>query len=301
MPKYTYTTDFTLEHLDTETNTLFQFASFFNLTLETFGLPPTIITSVTGTCIYAQLLPASPIYNIISPATITILPIGTILDGSTADNILQSLTLPFFTTTGGLGIHDTSNNIQYLLKGLVLIDAETSNYLGEINASNLVNESLQEQLQLCLLETTKILTPIGYKLITEIKKDDYILSENNREIKVTDVVMFEIDFSNSSIPYIVPKGKFGAIEDLYISGNHAIKINDNFKHAKRLKLCKISKETLKEMNKPKYYHLSLECSSPNENHRTNTLIANGVVVESFDGTRFGNNQKIRISYDCVLL
>ena len=83
-------------------------------------------------------------------------------------------------------------------------------------------------------------------------------------------------------PCLIPAGHLGAIEDTYLTKGHAIKFGSKFGspsawNCRHLTLADLHHVGLTEIE---YHHLELECAE-GENRRTNTLIANGVIVESF--------------------
>lgn len=244
----------------------------FSFILTTTGAPSSSITGVGGSITYSNTTPYTTTSNI------DIINVNA-FEGN--DNILSSSGQPYF-TEGGLSVTDNTNNIQYNIY----------NNSGEedlvINSINLgdgdpYEEGTEQLTPGCLLNTTQILTPEGYKLISEIGANDFIISENGRKIKVKSNIFSIIDNHDmENFPYRIPKGELNAIEDVYLSKGHAIKVNGDFKSPSQLGF---KKQTLEELAqngiaKIAYHHLELECHM-NENRRTNTLIANGVIVESF--------------------
>lgn len=125
----------------------------------------------------------------------------------------------------------------------------------------------------CLLEGTKILTSQGYKLIEDIKLDDLIITGDDRIVKILGIhttTLFAKD--DETIPYVVKKGQYGAIDDLYLSKHHCLLIdNDYYDVPYRIGL-ELSDIKYKVIN---YYHLETE------NYLYDTMIANGVIVETY--------------------
>lgn len=124
----------------------------------------------------------------------------------------------------------------------------------------------------CLLTGTKILTPTGYKLIEDLNVDDTVLTHDNREVKIIEVSKHTALGSDNTYPHIVRKGTYGAFEDLYLSRGHSILVENIFYHAFKLNL-----EVQTDNILYTYHCLKLE------NFLTDTLVANGVVVECWSG------------------
>uniref|UniRef100_A0A6C0ADI0 Hedgehog/Intein (Hint) domain-containing protein n=1 Tax=viral metagenome TaxID=1070528 RepID=A0A6C0ADI0_9ZZZZ len=82
------------------------------------------------------------------------------------------------------------------------------------------------------------------------------------------------------MPFLLPKGFLNSTEDLYISQGHAIKVEGKFKLPEHLRLKRLSIEEFLQLNADKYYHIELYCEE-GEDRRSNTLDANGVIVESY--------------------
>ena len=85
----------------------------------------------------------------------------------------------------------------------------------------------------CFGENTMILTPNDYKLISSLTINDEIINGKNEKVKITNIIQSPI---NQEI-YCIPKDSISINvpnNDLYITGNHAIKINNKFHHIKCL-------------------------------------------------------------------
>jgi hypothetical protein len=125
----------------------------------------------------------------------------------------------------------------------------------------------------CLTEETNILTPNGYINITELKKGDIIITDNNRHLQILNIYENIMDGNKDTYPCIIPKNSIGnnyPVNDFQISQDHLIKYNNKWILPK---LYFQINTTYKTIN---YYHIELE------NYLTdNLVINNGVVVESF--------------------
>ena len=124
----------------------------------------------------------------------------------------------------------------------------------------------------CLLKGTEILTTEGYKLIELITTDDILVTHDNRLTKVIQNKMFNAIGNLNTYPYVIQSGKYNAYKDLFISGGHAILIDNYFVSAYHLDLSQDTNFSLIE-----YYCLETE------DFYKDTIIANGVVVETWDG------------------
>lgn len=237
----------------------------FALVLTTVsGTPPTEITSLTGSISYTGTYTSTSNISLLAPGS---------FGGN--DNILNSLSSPYF-NFDGLSFSDNTNGINYNI--FMLSGSEFVFNSQNGNSALFTSESLTI---FCLLENTKILTPTGYKLISDIEIGDYITSENDRKIKVKRIFWTDVDFIPRFFPYKIPKGELNAFENLYLSRGHAVKIDTKFKTPIYLGYKKVTKKELNNigLTRLRYYHIELECNE-NETRRTNTLIANGVIVES---------------------
>lgn len=200
---------------------------------------------------------------------VTLLQKNILLYGKNTDNGINIDGTPHF-STNGTGFF--SNVDLYLFSNVEGVDT--------VEFSTDSQPLVDQRLTLgCLLDGTKILTPSGYKLISEIKAGDLIRSEF-KNIKVKKNLKSNIKLSEFEMPYKVPKGKLGANEDLYLTKGHAIKFKDEFKAPAQLGFIQQKIKDMPELKELIYYHLELECDKT-ENRRTNTIIANGVIVESY--------------------
>lgn len=122
----------------------------------------------------------------------------------------------------------------------------------------------------CILKGTKILTPSGYRLIEDLKINDYVYTHDLKKSKIVKIEVMNALPIDSNKPKIIRKGKLGAFEDLYISPNHSVLYKKKLFPAKLLNL-----ETL-DIYHIQYYSIMLE-------NLKDTLVANGVIVESWGG------------------
>lgn len=130
----------------------------------------------------------------------------------------------------------------------------------------------------CLDESTRVLTPDGYKLISEIKNGDIVISAEGRKCKVINNIIYKT-IKNQSDLYIIPKDSISINwppEDVLLSACHKFLYKDNvfmlpWDYATKNNLCRIYNE--KEF--VTFYHLHLD-------DLTQDLVINGgFVVEGY--------------------
>jgi len=108
-------------------------------------------------------------------------------------------------------------------------------------------------------------------------------------LKIIKKIYLNVDLNSSdlNLDFLPCKSYNGLCEkQLYLSIHHAVKINGVWidpLSAGFIK-CNIDEFISKGVNIIKYYHLKLE-SKDGENRRINTLIANGLEVESYSNEK----------------
>ena len=125
----------------------------------------------------------------------------------------------------------------------------------------------------CFTDTCYLLTPFGYKNVTKLEKGDLVVTADNRKVRIKNI--YKTKASSLYRPYLINKGGLGnnlPTVDTYISPEHRL-----LHKGKWIK----PKNTLfkKSWNKSEivYYHVELP------NYKTDNVICNGVVMESWDG------------------
>ncbi len=137
----------------------------------------------------------------------------------------------------------------------------------------------------CLMKGTKILMhDNSYKLIEDIFVGDQLLTHDNRITKVQKKTHYNVIGINENCPFVIKKGTFGAFENLYLSPGHSILVEDYF-IASDNRLLKLEKDL--NFNKIEYYNLQVT------NFYNDTIIANGVIVETWDGFEKSEDVNIR--------
>ena len=167
-------------------------------------------------------------------------------------------------TDNGSGVYYTYNSNTHI----VTIYTKSLNDIGiGYNFSNPNHE--------CFTENTYILTPLGYKQITKLKKGDKIITSDFRIVNIINIIKYECNNSNMR-PYIIPKNYFKkncpSIDTKLSKGHHILYEKKWISPAKNNHVFQVEKK-VKTFN---YYHIELE------NYLTDHLIINGgLIVESY--------------------
>ncbi len=158
------------------------------------------------------------------------------------------------------------------------LDALRNSILGgyfDIIINNLAYYAIPSSFKIidniCFHKGTMILTPTGYKAIETLNIGDYIKTAQGKEVKIQQLIKF-IGNKDRCPLYILQKDVLAhnmPMLDLYMSEGHAYRHNGIWTHMK------CSSVTMKlDMDDIEYYNISID------NYIENTLIANGVEVES---------------------
>ena len=128
----------------------------------------------------------------------------------------------------------------------------------------------------CFIKGTKILTDKGYKLIEKLKYGDNLINNKGDKIKLLDIYTFNKYKSIENHPCLIKKGTiindFKCNDDLYLSQNHSILINNYFVPVHKLfKPIKIKDDK----DYYSYYHIITE------NFFTDVIISNGILTETY--------------------
>ena len=139
----------------------------------------------------------------------------------------------------------------------------------------------------CFLKGTYILTINGYKKIENIDITDKLIDRNNKIINIKKIHYF---VSHTYMPYIIKKDSIDnniPNEDLYITGFHAVKINNRLYHPchKKLNIFDLFTEHIGD-----YYYYNIET----DNYFEDTIIANNLEIE----TLCNNNLKQNVKWNC---
>jgi hypothetical protein len=124
---------------------------------------------------------------------------------------------------------------------------------------------------ICFQKGTMILTPSGYKSIESLTKGDLVTTAQGVIVKIQKVTSF-VGKQDKCPLYVLSKDSLAPnmpLMDLYMSEGHAYRYNGKWSHMKCSSLAmKV------DLNNVEYYNIAVD------NYMENTLIANGVEVES---------------------
>lgn len=121
----------------------------------------------------------------------------------------------------------------------------------------------------CFLEDAPVLTPNGYRNISDLKAGDLITSPKGTALAIRSLKKQLVEPCEFTHPYIIPRGRFGATQNLQISPHHQVKDGDWYVEARFMGLER------DYMTEPfHYYNLELEDSSRD-------MVVAGVAVESW--------------------
>lgn len=132
----------------------------------------------------------------------------------------------------------------------------------------------------CICRDSKILTKEGYKLVQDISYNDILITHDNRETIVKGLRLDVAICNENTCPIIIRKGIYQYLdnsitcdEDLWISQGHPLLIGNEF----------VLPEKIQQFEKDfgcgivYYYHIMTE------NYYADTIIANGVPIETWGG------------------
>lgn len=124
----------------------------------------------------------------------------------------------------------------------------------------------------CIIKGTKILTETGYKLIENLSQDDKLIDKDGKSINIVKIYNFHTIPNNETNPILIKKGEYGSFEDLYISKGHAIYLDGEFVWPFKLNLPQVENSNYEPIC---YFHIETE------NYLKDTIIANGVIIETY--------------------
>lgn len=172
-----------------------------------------------------------------------------------------------------------------------------------INIETLPEITVYPSPEPCFLEDTMILTPSGYIKVKELKDgDDIIVNVFNKKNvdKIKKIICYKSNQKNlycickCECENNISKNKLLVNDDLYITGGHAIKVNNSYRHVKCLyrdgKHCQI-KECNDTDDIISYYHIELYI------WENNFIIANGLEIEPYYENSIINDKWI--SWNCT--
>jgi len=155
------------------------------------------------------------------------------------------LTLTAIPNTGYVFVNWTdSNNAVYSTNSTIIAHIQSS-------ALHFTATFVAGSDPVCFLGNAPVLTPTGYSRIDSLKVGDTV-STPTGAVKINKVFRKEYNPSQSTNPYVIPKGRFGATEAVAISPKHKVEVNGEMTEARFLGLTQLT------MRKPfVYYNLEL--------------------------------------------
>jgi uncharacterized delta-60 repeat protein len=208
----------------------------------------TIFSNITLDYYKTQLIEAIYTYTGAPRNSITILSV-------TSGSIVNEVQLP--------SQYVTALQNAFIL-GLFAIILLEQRYPGIPNSFVIVNN-------ICFHKGTQILTPNGYKSVEHIQNGDLLMTANGKITTVQKVISF-IGTEKQCPLYVLPRNSMGRnvpITNLYMSEGHAYRHKGNWCH---MKCSSIAKKV--KLDNIEYYNIAVD------NYITDTLVANGVEVES---------------------
>jgi len=121
----------------------------------------------------------------------------------------------------------------------------------------------------CFLGNAPVLTPTGYRRIDSLSVGDMVRTAEGRDVAIQRVKHQRVPAPSASVnPYVIPKGTWGATENLAISPRHCVAVPDRgMVEARELGLRQLAMKTTFD-----YYNLELP--------EWENMVVAGVEVES---------------------
>jgi len=189
------------------------------------------------------------------------------LVGNTRQFTMDNIPVTMVFTSSGVTVNGTTYNLG------TIIPIGNNGYLyagtGSVTLRNMGPLSNNP----CFLKNAPVLTPSGYKKISTIKEGDLIVNPAGKHVTVTRVLVTQVNASNISNPFIIPKGMYGAEKRLLISPNHRVLVEGRG----LIEASKLGLEQEKMSGAFDYYNLELTGWS--------NMVVAGVTVESLAPVR----------------
>ena len=175
---------------------------------------------------------------------------------------------PSFNTSQG----DSNPKIAVDSSGIYVTYTTTGTVAGEGNTvsgnGDIVVMKMKDPLTICLLEGTLVRTPTDSVPIELVKKDDYVLNQDYKPVRVvlTSKTTFQYKtdptskFDIDNVLYTIPAGTLGATSNVYLTKHHKFMTSDGTMKKPEeygLKRSELS-EVCKTSDLYTVYHLRLE-------------------------------------------
>jgi hypothetical protein len=176
-----------------------------------------------------------------------------------------------------ISVKDTVSGNQYFNDKLITIGASFTTAIGSriqiAGIGSFVGNILSSPDPVCFLADAPVLTPSGYKAISELRIGDLVKAADGSSVAVRNVKVQHVVACDSTNPFVIPKGSFGATKRLMISPNHKVYV----KGRGMVRAAELGLEQRTMRGSFDYYNLELEGYK--------TMVVAGVVVESLAPTK----------------
>ena len=123
----------------------------------------------------------------------------------------------------------------------------------------------------CIYTGMKVLTTRGYVPVDDLQMSDQLITDKFKVVDILRIYRYFVVPSQDTVPRIIPKGMYGAIEDTYISQFHLFKTNEEFVLPKDMDFQLMPVYNAAPLC---YYHVKVD------NYLENNIVVNGVVMEA---------------------
>jgi hypothetical protein len=138
----------------------------------------------------------------------------------------------------------------------------------------------------CFTAACSLLTPTGYKRVTEIMTGDLIVTQDQRHVRVI-AYRFQVMGTERTAPYRISKNTLGEHDEVHLSPFHAIRISDQWNYPPVLQFYFPDKIEQYDLGKQiTYYHFETP------DYANDHLVCNGLVVDSYSGQQIQSNKPV---------
>lgn len=125
----------------------------------------------------------------------------------------------------------------------------------------------------CFLGNAPVLTPAGYRRMDSLREGDLVQTPAGETVAIQRVSVTECEAGPATNPYVIPKGRYGAVRNLEISPNHKVAVGGG----KMVEARHLGLEQKEREGTLRYYNLELPASE--------NMVVAGVEVESLAHVR----------------
>jgi hypothetical protein len=270
------------------------FAIGSTITLQLTAEDASVITSATATLVAPAVAtspgPPTNISCVVGNGSITVSFSAPINDGGAAItgyvfNAGDSNKNKFSAsgTSSPITITGLTNGVQYIVEGLAVNSVGAGFYSTPTNATPVAGSGSGSGsggggsgsgsgTVPCFFGDAPVLTAGGYVRMDSLKEGDKVMTPEGAEVVVERAKCYRVAAGPDANPYVIPKGRFGATEDLLISPDHRVQTEEGMVPAKELGLEQEEREGYLT-----YYNLELADGA--------NMVVAGVAVESLAPVR----------------